>query len=121
MALAHLRVGVGSEEAGVRIERAQHPLDAGVDQIAIGDFLTVARVRHFERFGEQAHPVAGRVVHREEAIAGERAGQGGGADERDREQAPRASHARDSSTRSEVCRAARGLTREAPASMIRRG
>jgi hypothetical protein len=72
LALAHAAVGARRQEAGVRVERAQHALDRGVDQILVGDLGPVALLGDGHQLGVETQRLAGVVSQRLEAGAEER-------------------------------------------------
>ena len=60
---AHPLVGLRGEEVGVRVERAQHPVDGGVDQIAVAHVGAVFLVREVHQLGIELERVPGLVGH----------------------------------------------------------
>jgi hypothetical protein len=76
LAFAHLRVGFRIEEARMRVERVEHPVDGAVDQPIRRQFVDVLLVDRVERSRE--HPVLLRdlVLARQGGAAEKSAGQG---------------------------------------------
>ncbi len=77
LALAHLRVFLRIEKAGMRIERAEHAADRAVDEAIRFDLVDVVGFDRAQRGGERAIVIGDLVVGRERAASEQAADEGG--------------------------------------------
>ena len=76
----------------MRIERPQHAVDRGVDQVAEVHFARVLRSRRLQELGVELQVVARVLSQGEQPIAGQPADQGREKEQESRSETPRSTH-----------------------------